>query len=30
MDDRPRGLTTELNHSQLVYAGDGIALQLSL
>ena len=30
MDDRPRGLTIELNHSQLVYAGDGIALQLSL
>jgi len=28
MDDRPRGLTIELNHLQLVYAS--IALQLAL
>jgi len=28
VDDRPHGLTIELNHSQLVYTG--IALQLAL
>jgi len=30
IDDRPCGLTTELNHLQLVYTRDCIALQLSL